>query len=182
MSSLHKGGQVVEARLRSWWQKIRQRKIAIVVSTAIAIVVVVLIIAGYSFDRAGFNGYTQVSTIRTLSGPTAGTATRTEVYQPGKTVWDWLQLLIVPLALAVIALLFNFLSTRAERKMATKRYEQDKQIADERYGQEQKIAAQRYEQDQLLALDKQREDLLQAYLNHMSELLLERAPSFIDSQ
>jgi len=46
-------------------------------------------------------------------------------------------------------------------KIATQRYEQDRQIA-----------AQRYEQDQNLALDKQREDLLQIYLDRMSELLL----------
>ncbi len=70
----------------------------------------------------------------------------------GKTVWDWLQLLIVPAALALVALLFNQANTRTE----------------------QKIAQQRYEQDQQIALDKQHEDLLQAYLDRMSELLLEK--------
>ena len=74
-----------------------------------------------------------------------------------KTLWDWLQLLIIPLALAIIALLFNLASTRTE----------------------QKIANQRYEQDQKIALDKQREDLLQTYLNRMSELLLEKKASFV---
>lgn len=69
-----------------------------------------------------------------------------------KTLWDWLQLLIVPLVLAVVALVFQIANTRTE----------------------QQIAKQRYEQDQQIALDKQREDLLQAYLDRMSELLLEK--------
>jgi Pentapeptide repeats (8 copies) len=70
----------------------------------------------------------------------------------GKTLWDWLQLLIVPLALAFVALLFNLSATRTEQNIATHRYEQDQQ----------------------LAMDKQREDLLQTYLDRMSELLLDK--------
>jgi uncharacterized protein YjbI with pentapeptide repeats len=70
----------------------------------------------------------------------------------GKTVWDWLQLLIIPLVLALVAVVFNLVNSRTERQ----------------------IAQQRYERDQALALDKQREDLLQNYLDRMSELLLEK--------
>ncbi len=78
-----------------------------------------------------------------------------------KSLWDWLQLLIVPLVLAVVALVFQRANSRTER-----------QIAKDRYDQEREIAKQRYEQDQQIALDKQREDLLQAYLDRMSDLLL----------
>ena len=67
-----------------------------------------------------------------------------------KSLWDWLQLLIVPLMLAIIALVFQLANSRTERQ----------------------IAKLRYEQDQSIALDKQREDLLQIYLDRMSELLL----------
>ncbi len=81
----------------------------------------------------------------------------------GKALWDWLQLLIIPLVLAVVALLFNRATARTEQKIATQRYEQDQQIA-----------AQRYANDLNIALDKQREDLLQTYLDRMSELLLEK--------
>ena len=81
----------------------------------------------------------------------------------GKTLWDWMQLLIIPVVLAVAALLFNLVSTRTEQRIAVERYEQDKEIAEKRY-----------EQDQNLALDKQREDLLQVYLDRMSELLLDK--------
>ncbi len=72
--------------------------------------------------------------------------------QPEKTLWDWMQLLIVPLVLAVGAFLLNFSTTRTEREIAQKRYNND----------------------QAIAQDKQREDLLQAYLDRLSELLLDR--------
>jgi hypothetical protein len=35
-----------------------------------------------------------------------------------KTLWDWMQLLIIPVVLALSALLFNFAITRNERKIA----------------------------------------------------------------
>ena len=85
-----------------------------------------------------------------------------------KTLWDWLQLLIIPLALAVVALLFQLANTRTEHQIAKERYEQD----------QANCSAERYKQDQKLALDKQREDLLQAYLDRMSELLLERQATY----
>src|SRR5258708_25361959 len=91
---------------RSWWKKIKQCRVAIKVTIAIVVVAVALIIV-YRFDWAGFNGYTQVSTIHTISGPTAGTVTRTELYQPGKTLWDWMQLLFIPVVLAVAGFWFN---------------------------------------------------------------------------
>ena len=103
----------------------------ILVAIAIILVVVIaLIIVGYGFDWTGFkNGYNQVTIIRTISSTNAGTVTRTEEFQPGKALWDWLQLLIIPLVLAVGALLFNFANNRTEQNIAAQRYEQDKQIA-----------------------------------------------------
>jgi len=159
---------------RSWWQEIKRRRVAIIVTIAIVVVAVALIIVGYLFDWTGFNGYNEVTIARIITGTNAGTVTRTEAFQPGKTLWDWLQLLIIPLVLAVIALLFNRATTHTEQKIATERYEQDKEIASRHYHQDQQIAARRYEDDRHIALDKQREDLLQTYLDRMSELLLEK--------
>ena len=138
------------ARLRSWWQQLKKHRVAIGVVAVVLVVVIALIFAGYWFDWTGFNGYNKVTITHTISGTNAGTVTKTEEYQPGRALWNWLQLLIIPLVLAVGALLFNFANTRTE----------------------QKIAAQRYEQDQQIALDKQRQDLLQTYLDRFSELLL----------
>ena len=162
----------MESRFRFWWQQIKQHRVAIGVAGVVLVVVIALIIAGYWFDWTGFNGFNQVTLAHTTSGPSAGTVVRTEVYQPGKSLWDWLQLLIIPVVLAVGALLFNLATTRTEQKIAAQRYEQDNAIASRHYHQDQQIAAQRYKQDQHIALDKQREDLLQIYLDRMSELLL----------
>ena len=91
-----------------------QKWVAMVVVAIVLVGVIVLIVVGYRFDWTGF---------------------------PRKTVWDWLQLLIIPLVLAVIALLFNLANSRTERQ---------------------------------IALDNQRETALQAYIDKMSELLLEK--------
>ncbi len=96
-----------------WWQKIKQPWVAIVVVAVVLVIVIVLIFVGYRFDWTGF---------------------------ARKTLWDWLQLLIIPLVLAVAALLFNFANTRTERQIAQQRYEQDQQIAKQRYEQDQQIA------------------------------------------
>jgi len=151
--------------MKTWLHSLRQKlhhyRVAIGVTAIILVVVIALILAGYWFDWTGFNGYNKVTITHIISGTNVGTSTRTEEYQPRKALWDWLQLLIIPLVLAIAALLFNLATTRTEQNIAAKRYEQD-----------QKIAAKRYEQDQEIALDKQREDLLQTYLDRMSELLL----------
>jgi uncharacterized protein YjbI with pentapeptide repeats len=75
-------------RFRSWWQTIRKPlAVGIIVASVLGIALIVAIIGGYLFHWSG-TGLSQ------------------------KTLWDWLQLLIIPLALAIIAILFN----RAERK------------------------------------------------------------------
>ncbi len=71
---------------------------------------------------------------------------------PSKTLWDWMQLLIIPTVLAVAAFLFNLTTSRNE----------------------QKLAQQRDQTAQEIALDSQREALLQTYLDRMSELLLDK--------
>ncbi|MEO8954174.1 MAG: pentapeptide repeat-containing protein [Ktedonobacteraceae bacterium] len=162
--------------MKTWLHSLRQKlhhyRVAIGVTAIILVVVIALILAGYWFDWTGFNGYNKVTITHIISGTNVGTSTRTEEYQPRKALWDWLQLLIIPLVLAIAALLFNLATTRTEQNIAAKRYEQDQKIAAKRYEQDQDIAAKRYEQDQKIALDKQREGLLQIYLDRMSELLL----------
>src|SRR5256884_5485171 len=148
----------------------RLLRIGIIVTLIILTILTAFTLSVWMFgwDWTGFNGgYSQITTTSTSHGTTTVTAK-----PPGKTLWDLLQLLIIPVALALIALLFNRATTRTEQKIAAERYKQDKGIASRHYHQDQQIAKQRYEQDQNLALDKQREDLLQTYLDRMSALLL----------
>src|SRR6266481_5316517 len=136
-------------RFRLWWQKIRKPlEIFVVIAGCILLIVLIVLIALayiFSVNIPGLHG---------------------------KTLWDWLQLLIIPFVLAVIALLFNRATTRTEQKIAADRYEQDKEIASRHYHQDRQIAEQRYQNDRSIALDKQREDLFQVYLDRMSDLLL----------
>ena len=70
----------------------------------------------------------------------------------GKNLWDWLQLLIIPAVLAIGGYLFNYTTGRNERQANEQRAQTERDIA----------------------LDNQREAALQAYIDSMSELLLEK--------
>ena len=72
------------ARLRSWWQQIKQHRVAIGVVAITLVVAIALIIMGYNIDGTGFNGYTITTITKTISG--VAPTTNTTVYQPGKTI------------------------------------------------------------------------------------------------
>src|SRR5450755_1515848 len=137
-------------RDRSWWQK-TERPVEILGIIMALIAAIVLIFVVVHFNGTGFDGYTQTS-ISTDIAPSPYKITRTEVYQSGKTLWDWLQLLIIPLVLAVGGYVFNLTVSRNERKSTKLRDRTERQIA----------------------LDSQQGAALQAYIGKMSELLLEK--------
>src|SRR5712692_12092826 len=142
--------KMMVSRFRSGWQQIKQPRVAIGVVGVVLVVVIALIIAGYWFDWTGFDGYSQVTIAHTTSGPSAGTVVRTEVYQPGKNLWDWLQLLIIPAVLVVGGFLLNYTTGRNERQANEQRAKTERDIA----------------------TDNQREAALQAYIDKISELLM----------
>ena len=145
------------AVFRSWWQQIKQHRAAIGVTAIILVVVIGFIIIGYRFKWTGFNGYNQMTIAYTISGTNAGTVVRTEVSQPGKTLWDWMQLLFIPVVLAVAGFWFN----HRERKAAELRAEAEREIEQ-----------QRAKADREISFDNQREAALKEYIDKMSELLL----------
>jgi hypothetical protein len=73
------------ARLRSWWQQVKQHRVTILVGAIILVVAIALISIGYRFDWTGFNGNNK----------------------SGKTLWDWLQLLIIPAVLTLGAIWYT---------------------------------------------------------------------------
>ena len=127
------------SRLRSWRQNTsKKRKIAQIIVLVVVVGLIVSFIGGYFFNWTwtGFGPYTP---------PASG-------LQRGKTLYEWLQLLIIPAALAFGIWWLN----RLQQK-------RDQQLADQRAQAEREIAT-----------DKQREDALQAYIDNMSVLLLEK--------
>ena len=80
------------ARLSSWWQKIKTHPFTSTLIVLFIAFVVLVIFGGYKLNWVwtGFNGDSKTR----------------------KTLWDWLQLFIIPFALAITAIFFN----RSERK------------------------------------------------------------------
>jgi uncharacterized protein YjbI with pentapeptide repeats len=81
----------------------------------------------------------------------------------GMTVRDWLDLLVVPLALVVIGFLFSVQQDARQQR-----------IEDRRAQEAQKIENQRAQAERELAEQRAQDEALQAYLDQMSGLLLER--------
>jgi Pentapeptide repeats (8 copies) len=108
-----------------WWQKIRKALVIIAILAFLGGGLAWLILTGYRVTWTDF---------------------------PTKTLWDWMQLLLVPLMLAIGGFWLN----------------QIQKSRDER------AIEQRDKTEHEIARDKQREDLLQTYLDRMSELLLEK--------
>lgn len=80
----------------------------------VAIFLIALIIAMWG-------GYTQGWTWTGIGPYFLPTASQDPVYVPAKTLWDWLELLIIPIVLAGAAILFNRSERIAEREIATNR-------------------------------------------------------------
>jgi uncharacterized protein YjbI with pentapeptide repeats len=141
------------ARLRSWWQQIRTRPVASVLIALLIMVIVLIVLSvlGYIFnwDWVGLGPY--------ISSPHPNGSN----FQRGKTLWDWLQLLIIPAVLAVAGYGINLTISRSEQEATKQRAHSEREAAEKRAETEREIA-----------LDNQRETALQAYLNSMSELLL----------
>src|SRR3990172_9475397 len=111
-------------------------KYLLITSAAIAIAVALMWIAlqGYSAPWTGFADFTKPSSN----------------FVRGKTLWDWMQLFIIPIFLSVSVFLLN----KSER-------ESERQRSEERIKLERENAT-----------DRQQEAALQSYLDRMADLLL----------
>src|SRR5947208_6914693 len=92
-------GDAMETQPHSCWQKIQQHPFiatGVVVALA-ALLVCSFVVSAVGWDWTGFTGgYSQVTITST------GQSTTTTTVKPaGKTLWDWMQLLLVPIMLAI---------------------------------------------------------------------------------
>src|SRR6266516_2570592 len=125
------------ARLRSWWQKRRTPLIGVAI-TVLVVGLLALLTFGYLL-RWAWTGFLT------------------------NTLWDWLQLLIIPVVLAVAGFWLNQIQKSREEEATEKRTKAEQEAAEKRAQTEREIAS-----------DHQREAALQAYIDKMSELLLEK--------
>jgi hypothetical protein len=94
----------MRVKLDTLRQKIKQHWVAIVVVAIALVAVIVLIVLAYKLDWTGFN--------RQI-GPKLD---QNQQYRPEKTLWDWLQLLIIPIVLAVGGYWLNQIQKSREEK------------------------------------------------------------------
>jgi uncharacterized protein YjbI with pentapeptide repeats len=93
---------------------------------------------------------------------------------PKQTLWDWLDLLIVPAVLAIGGYLFTRSENERTRQSAEKQRDLDREIADQRTKEDRRIAQERTESDRQIADQRRQDDTLQAYLDQMGQLLLDK--------
>jgi uncharacterized protein YjbI with pentapeptide repeats len=134
--------------LKSCWQQIKHHPAIILLFPLLVALTITFIIVSYRFNWA-WTGFT-------------GTA---ESY---KTLYDWLQLLFVPIALTGFGFFLNY----RERKTEERRIDKEQKAAESHVEEEQKREQKRAQTRHEIAEDNQREVALQAYINEMSELLL----------
>jgi hypothetical protein len=84
-------------------------------------------------------------------------------FRPKKTLWDWLQLLIIPIVLSFITVAFSWQQEARQQQIESQRAEQA-----------QKIENQRAEAERTIQQQNAQDEALQAYLDQMSALLLEK--------
>ncbi len=118
---------------RSWWQKAK-KPLGVVGFITVLVVAITLIFVEVRLYGSGF---------------------------AGKTLWEWLQLLIIPAVLALGGYLFTYTTSRNERAATEKRTQAEREAAEKRAQAERDIS-----------LDNQREAALQVYIDKISELLL----------
>src|SRR6266702_1559422 len=165
---------------QKWWQQLKQHRVAIRVGAIVLVVVIVLIIIGYWFDWTGFNGYNKITVAHTISGTNAGTVTKTEVYQPGKGLWDWLQLLgilAIPVVVGFGAAWFTFRQTQASETNRAQQAKESEANREKRHQTDIEIADKNRELQQQtdleIAADNRHEAAFRPYLEKMAELLIE---------
>ncbi len=139
------------ARLRSWWQKIKQHPfiVAGIIVVIFAFIAFTFAVSEFGLDWIGFTSAT---------GPTLQP---NEQYRPAKTLWDVLQLLIVPIILVIAGFWLNQIQKSREEEAIKQRAEIERKAGEKRAQTERDIAN-----------DSQREAAYQAYLDHMSDLFL----------
>jgi len=105
-----------------------------------------LVSLGYQWDWTGFNAHIEAQGI-----------------VPPKYLWDWMELLLIPLVITGVGLWISSNQKNRELEIAHDERELDREIAKDERRLEQRLAQ-----------DRIREERLQGYLDRMSELLLEK--------
>ena len=95
-------------------------------------------------------------------------------YAPAKTLWDWLNLLLVPLVLTGGGIWFTRSENRQAREIEQSRLVENRKIEEERLKEARELEAQRIEEARELERERAQDSIVKDYLDQMTELLLTR--------
>ena len=156
-----------------WWLKNKQL-LSISIKSIIAILIpFALLVYWFGWDWTGFNSGASKITITSIS---KGITTTTEL-QPAKSLWDWLQLLgilAIPVVAVVGAAWYTQIQQQRDKRLEHAQHNHERQLANKQAESDRTAADKRAKTELKIADDYQREAALQAYINAMSELLLEK--------
>jgi uncharacterized protein YjbI with pentapeptide repeats len=96
--------------------------------------------------------------------------TVTTKYVSGKTIWDWLSVLGVPLSLTVIGTVLGY----RLQNLSTKQAVEQAKIEKEREAKQAEIEKERASIEKEIADSNQKEEVLQAYFDRLSALLIDK--------
>lgn len=161
-----------------WWR--RTQTLLLVLTALVISTVVGSVIAGYCF---GWQWTGVASTTEITTATTGGEVNRTVKEVGARTLWDWLQLLFVPVVIGAATYWFRETEREIEQKRAEERAELERvraeeqaelerTRAEERAELERQQAEKRAETERFIAEEDRQERALQTYLDRMAELLL----------
>src|SRR2546430_1506019 len=107
-----------------WWQYIKKHWIVALTIILSSLTLGGIILGGYWFNWA-WTGF----------GPETS-----EPKQHAKTLWDWMQLLVIPVVLAVGGYVFNLTTSRNEQEAIKQRTQSEREAAEKLTETEREIA------------------------------------------
>ncbi len=133
------------------WKPTPEQRLWIIRFTIVLVILGVLVAIGYRLEWTGF-------------GDSVREVGKDKDLRRAKTLWDWMQLLVVPAALAIGGF---WLTHRAQKQR-----DKENEDAQKRRDAENE---QRREHEQFLEQQRAQDAALQSYLDQMSHLILEKS-------
>ncbi len=140
----------------------------------------------YQFDWIGFGTVSDIyiseeEAINFKTGNIVTLHKQTEHIKSAKKLWDWLELLGIPVLLVILGTQFQINEKKlAEEKAKAEKERADEQVKAEKERVDEQVKAEKERADEQVKAENQKttnilnEEALQAYIDRMSELLLDK--------
>ena len=162
---------------QKWWLKNKRLLMSATITIITILIAFVLLVYWFGWDWTGFNSGESKITITSTS---QGITTNTEI-QPAKSLWDWLQLiglLAIPIVVGLGTVWFTSRQTQVSEANRTQQSKESEANREKPHQTDLEIAEKNREREQetaiKIAADNQHAVAFRAYLEKMSELLIER--------